>query len=122
MIVRPNLPPKDIHTALNAAFSHLGKPYDFDFDFSRTDKLVCTELIYRAYHGIENLSFEPELRLGRPTLSPDALLTIVFNGIKTDSYTIVAGSTRNHKTGKSKFLDPGAGARFIRKTLGLDKD
>ena len=122
VIVRPNISSQGIRQALDAAFSHIGKPYDFDFDFSRTDKLVCTELVYRAFHGCEDIRFEPEIRLGRPTLSPDSLLNLIFAGVADDTYSVIAGSTRNHRTGKARFLDAVGGSRLIRKTLRLDEN
>ena len=47
--LRPELPPLAKAQAIVVAFSHLGKPYDYDFDFATDHALVCTELIYRAY-------------------------------------------------------------------------
>lgn len=50
------------------ALSHRGKGYDFDFDFTTPDRLVCTELIFRTYDGILRL---PEMRMiaGQPRLA-----------------------------------------------------
>ncbi len=52
VVLRPNLAQADIAKALNRGLSHTGKLYDFIFDFGTADRLVCTEVIYRAFHGI----------------------------------------------------------------------
>src|SRR6185295_14752105 len=65
-VLRPRLTREQIGQAIVRAFSHQGKPYDFEFDFFTSDKLVCTELIYRAYEGM--IHFELVRIMGRDTL------------------------------------------------------
>ena len=65
-ILRPRLSKEQIGQAIVRAFSHHGKPYDFEFDFFTSDKLVCTELLYRAYEGM--IHFELVRIMGRDTL------------------------------------------------------
>ena len=65
-VLRPRLPEARIREAICRAFSHAGKPYDFEFDFFTTDKIVCTELVFRSYDGA--VDFQLVDVMGRKTL------------------------------------------------------
>ncbi|MHC5018984.1 MAG: 1-acyl-sn-glycerol-3-phosphate acyltransferase [Planctomycetota bacterium] len=68
-VLRAAIPPAEVNDAIARAFSLVGRPYDFEFDFASTDKLVCTELVYRAYGGNSGtLQFPIELIMGRTTM------------------------------------------------------
>lgn len=67
-VLRPRLSPEQIKTALLRAFKHHGKPYDFNFDFSTADTLVCSELVYHAYDGL--LDLQTETVMGKEVLTP----------------------------------------------------
>ena len=69
VILRPRLSAEQIVAGIRRGLTHVGKPYDFDFDFSRSDRLVCTEVVYRSYDGIGPVRFHLKYRAGRPTLS-----------------------------------------------------
>lgn len=65
-VLRPRATPQRKAEAIARAFANEGKPYDYEFDFKTTDKLVCTELVYRSYEGI--VHFELAHVMGRDTL------------------------------------------------------
>lgn len=77
-VLRPQLPPEHIAAALSNAISHEGKLYDFEFDFFRSDRLVCTEVIYRGYHGVGGIEFQLSKRAGRPTLAAEDVLRMAL--------------------------------------------
>jgi len=49
IILRPLLDEEEIDLAISNAYDHIGKPYDYDFDFNTIDKVACSELIYLSY-------------------------------------------------------------------------
>lgn len=80
VVLRPKLSSENIRDAIARAMTQQGKRYDFEFDFRRSDKLVCTEVIYRAYHGIGGFEFELKTRAGRFCLSAEDLLDYTVDG------------------------------------------
>jgi hypothetical protein len=74
VILRPPLGKGEIDAALARAASHAGKPYDFSFDFRRSDRLACTEVVYRAFHGIGGLDFALVETGGRLCLPAEELI------------------------------------------------
>jgi hypothetical protein len=57
VVLRPPLGGEELGTALRRSLGHRGKPYDFLFDFRTADRLVCTEVVYRGFHGIGPVRF-----------------------------------------------------------------
>jgi hypothetical protein len=83
-IIRPRLTGVDLARGLARALAHEGKLYDFEFDFTRSDRLVCTEVVYRAYDGLGDLRIDLCRRAGRMTCSAEDLLdrAIAGNGFE----------------------------------------
>jgi len=79
-VIRPRLAREDIGRGLLQALEHEGKLYNFDFDFFRSDRLVCTEVVYRAFEGIGPMNIGLQQRAGRPTLSAEDLLDLALAG------------------------------------------
>lgn len=100
VIIRPKLDAEHIREALARAISHEGKGYDFEFDFRRSDKLVCTELPYRAYHGCGQIEFELSERAGRLCLSAEDLLDHALDGRGFDLIAIYGYRGNRFATGQ----------------------
>lgn len=71
-VIRPKLSKLDKAKAIYKAFSHAGKPYDFNFDFQTDLAIVCTELVYKSYE--DKIEFEVPRMLGRYVLSPNDMV------------------------------------------------
>ena len=68
-VLRPvYLDAEEIPETLIRAFRQVGKAYDFNFEVETTDKIVCSELPYHVYPGID---WQTDQQLGRFTISPD---------------------------------------------------
>ena len=99
-VLRPKLEPNHIRDAIAQAMTHHGKCYDFEFDFRRSDKLVCTEVIYRAYHGIADVAFELKTRTGRVCLSAEDLLDYAVDGMYFDLLVVYGCGGNRFVTGE----------------------
>jgi hypothetical protein len=74
LVLRPPLQAGDLAEALKLAVSHAGKPYDFLFDFRTSDRMVCTEVIYRGFHGMGPVRFSLKEVGGRLCLPAEELI------------------------------------------------
>lgn len=71
-ILRPKKVSKaDKFKVICSAFEELGKPYDYGFDFKTDNALVCSELIYKAYDGIEGLTITPVIENDHLLFAPN---------------------------------------------------
>ncbi len=74
VVLRPTVPEDAIRQAIERGIVHEGKMYNFDFDFFSSDRLVCTEVVYRSYDGLAGIEIPLAERAGRKTLSAEDLL------------------------------------------------
>lgn len=74
VVLRPPLKEAELAEGLLRAVSHVGKPYDFLFDFRTADRMVCTEVIYRGFHGIGPVRFHLREVGGRLCLPAEEFL------------------------------------------------
>jgi hypothetical protein len=91
---------------------HDGKPYDFDFDLTRSDRLVCTEVVYRSFQGLAGINFALTDRAGRKTLAAEDLLAMALN---EQHFEVVAAFAPGYSTGVTTDSEASA---VLRATLG----
>ena len=106
VVLRPQLDEEAITQAMQRVMVHVGKDYDFDFDFARSDRLVCTEVVYRAYDGLGQMRLPLTRRAGRMTLSGYDLCCLGRDG---QCFDVVAAYVRR----KSRRLLAGHPARQV---------
>ena len=79
VVLRPQVPATTIRRAIERGIVHEGKMYNFDFDFFSSDRLVCTEVLYRSYDGLDGIAFPLTERAGRKTLSAEDVLDFALD-------------------------------------------
>jgi hypothetical protein len=94
--LRPRLSTDDVAQAIARGMFHEGKSYDFDFDFTRSDRLVCTEVVYRSYEGIGGVCFELNRRAGRLTLAAEDLLRMALDRKCFEPLAVFAPTRASH--------------------------
>ena len=92
-VIRPQLGQQDLARGLARVAEHEGKLYNFDFDFFSSDRLVCTEVVYRAFDGLGPIRIPLQERSGRPTLSAEDLLDLAVAGRGFDPVAVYGGMT-----------------------------
>ncbi len=86
IVLKPNISRENIKLGIERVVRHEGKLYNFDFDFFSADRLVCSEVVYRAFDGLGGLYFPLTERAGRQTLSPEDLVRVALG---TDALDVV---------------------------------
>jgi len=114
VVMRPQIAPRDIKKAIERGMSHAGKLYDFIFDFGTSDRLVCTELIYRAYQGIGGIDFNLYTKAGRKCLSAEDFLnqSIANSWFKPVITYGIEGNSRQNGMEAAQILHGSFDAKF----------
>ncbi|MCB1051398.1 MAG: hypothetical protein KDC71_12445 [Acidobacteria bacterium] len=86
-VLRPHLTKTQIAQALQRAFSHAGKPYDYQFDFATDQALVCSELVFKAYEGLIDFSFSSSF--GKQMVPPNQIAADYSRGPETQWLFVV---------------------------------
>lgn len=96
LVLRPRISPEELRKELATVFLLLGDDYDFSFDFDNGARQCCTEVLYRALNGCDNIRFSLLPRLGVQTLSAD---DIVHHYLRDEgrSFEFVLLATRGQK-------------------------
>ncbi len=115
-VLRPNVSDREKKEAIAQAFRFALRPYDFEFDFETDDKLVCTELVYRAYGGNSGpIDFPLEEIMGRQTMPAINLVRKFDEEYEREGaqFKFIAFIDGDEATGTSEFHD----VESFRKTL-----
>ena len=101
--LRTRLEPARLRECIARAFSHAGKPYDFEFDFFSTDKLVCTELVFRSFDG--DIQFPLVEIMGTKTMPAVELVRkySLEQGKTNAAFSFVAFLDGDESKGRAKF-------------------
>lgn len=74
VVLRADVDDPVLREVVSRAMSHVGKLFDFAFDFRQADRLACTALVYRSWHGMAGMEFKLGEQSGRFCLPAEDLI------------------------------------------------
>ncbi len=80
LVLRADVDEQVLGEVVSRAMSHVGKLFDFAFDFRQTDRLACTALVYRSWHGLAGMEFRLGEQAGRFCLPAEDLIDQTLGG------------------------------------------
>jgi hypothetical protein len=94
---------QDHFKVVTQALTHLGKPYDFNFNFITDNALVCSELVYKAFQDTSKLNLTLREFNGRPIVSPNQFAEKFARDLESgvSELELVLFLDGNEKTGKA---------------------
>lgn len=107
--------------AVRRAHHFLGTPYDFDFDFSTTASIVCTELIYQVYGRLGGkFSFPVSTIAGRRVVAPNTFVQKGLGGdrggLPPEAFELILIARSAGNAGGLKWLHGPHTAEILKKT------
>jgi|TARA_B110000037_G_scaffold222744_1_gene299244 hypothetical protein len=80
VVLRADVDEQVLCEVVSRAMSHVGKLFDFAFNFRQTDRLACTALVYRSWHGLAGMEFKLDEQAGRFCLPAEDLIDQTLGG------------------------------------------
>ncbi len=80
VVLRADVDGQVLGEVVSRAMSHVGKLFDFAFNFSQADRLACTALVYRSWHGLGGMEFTLGEQAGRFCLPAEDLIDQTLGG------------------------------------------
>lgn len=108
--MRPRLTEEERLLSVLRAFDHFGKPYDYNFEFSTDESVVCSELVYKALQsedGRSGIAFPLTKQNGRYILPPNDIARVFDEqfGTKNQQLDFVFFLDGNEELGRATFND-----------------
>jgi len=74
VVLRADVEDAVLGEVVSRSMSHVGKLFDFAFDYRQADRLACTALVYRSWHGLAGMEFKLGEQSGRYCLPAEDLI------------------------------------------------
>ena len=115
VVFRPLLESAEMKSAIKEAHAYLGNEYDFSFDINDASKQICTEIIYRAFNGKNNIRFDLVNWIGTMTLNADDIGKAALKSESIEFLMLIVED--NYRPGHARISRGDTGLEMIKELL-----
>jgi hypothetical protein len=115
VVFRPLLDAEEMKSAIKEAHAYLGNEYDFAFDINDASKQICTEIIYRAFNGKNNIRFDLVNWIGTMTLNADDIGKAALKSESIEFLMLIVED--NYRPGHARISRGDTGLEMIKELL-----